>query len=119
MPAQRYRCRSSVLHQAFFRGYPSTMGRLGDRLGKLDDKSVIYRAGDPAQKVEWRRFGVAYVLGTVLAGLFIAGADHLVGQPFGSLVVICLAVVLVIMYVLWRRRRNKRLTGSATTWPSP
>ena len=95
------------------------MGRLGDRLGKLDDKSVIYRADDPAQKVEWRRLGVAYVLGTVLAGLLIAGADRLFGQPFGSVAVIGLGVVLLIPYVLWRRRRNQRLTGSATTWPSP
>ena len=108
-----------MLRQAVLRGYPPTMGRLGDRLGKLDDKSVIYRADDPAQRIEWRRFGVAYLLGTVLAGLLIAGADRLFGQPFGSLAVIGLAVVLLIMYVLWRRRRNQRLTGSATTWPPP
>lgn len=91
---------------------------LGDRLGKFDDESVIYRADDPTQRIEWRRFGVAYVLGTVLAGLLIAGADRLLGQPSGSLAVIGLSVVLMIMYVLWRRRRNRRLTGSATTWPS-
>ena len=95
------------------------MGRLGDWLAKLDDKSVIYRADDPAEKVEWRRLGVAYVLGTVFAGLLIGGADRLLGQPVGSFAVIGVVVVLLILYVLWRRRRNQRLTGSATTWPSP
>lgn len=36
------------------------MGRIGDRLGKFDDDSAIYRADDPAQKVDWRRMAVAY-----------------------------------------------------------
>ena len=91
---------------------------LGDRLGRFDDESVIYSADDATQKIEWRRLGVAYVVGTVLAGLLIAGADRLLGQPSGSLAVFGLFVVLVVMYVVWRRRRNRRLTGSATTWPS-
>lgn len=95
------------------------MKSLGDRFGRIDDESVIYRADDPAQKVERRRFGVAGVLGVVLAGLLIAGADRVFGRTFGLLAVFGLAVVMAITYVLWRRRRNKRLTGSATTWPSP
>ena len=110
--------RAGCCVQAALHGYPPTVG-LDDHLGKFDDKSVIYRADDPAQKVEWRRFGVAYVLGTVVAAVLIAGADRLFGQPFGSVAVIGLAVVLVTTYLLWRRRRNQRVTGSATTWPSP
>ena len=91
---------------------------LGDHLRKFDDESVIYRADDPTPKIDWRRFGVAYVVGTAVAGLLIAGADRLLGQPSGSLAAIGLSVVLMIMYVVWRRRRNRRLTGSSTTWPS-
>ncbi len=93
------------------------MGGLGDRLGKFDDDSVIYRADDPAQKVDWPRMAVACVVGSALAALLIGGADRLFGQPVGALAVIGLTIVLLTLYILWRRRRNERLTGSATTWP--
>ncbi len=61
------------------------MGRLGDRLGEFDDDSAIYRADDPAHKVDWRRMAVAYVIGIALAALLIAGADRLFDQPVGGL----------------------------------
>ena len=94
------------------------MRRLGDGLGKFDDDSAIYRADDPRQKVHWPRTAVAYVVGSALAALLIAAADLLFGQPVGALAVIGLTVVVLTLYVVWRRRRNERLTGSATTWPS-
>ena len=89
----------------------------GDRLGRFDDDSVIYRADDPAQKVHWRRLAVAYVTGSVLAGLLIAGADRVLGQPMGAVAVVALIAALVVLYLVWRRRRNRRLTGSPTMWP--
>jgi Flp pilus assembly protein TadB len=95
------------------------MDRLGDRLGKFDDDSIIYRADDPAQKVHWRRVAVSYVVASALAGLLLAGADLVLGQALGVLAVIGLTLVFLTSYILWRRRRNERLTGSATTWPSP
>jgi len=94
------------------------MGRLVDRLGKFDDDSVIYRDDDSTQTVDWRRMAIAYVVGSALAALLIGGADLVFGQPVGALAVLGLTVVLLTFYLLWRRRRNERLTGSATTWPS-
>ena len=94
------------------------MGRLGDRLGRFDDDSIIYSADDPAQRVHWRRVAVSYVVGSALAGLLLAGADLVLGQPFGVLAAVGITLVILILYIPWRRRRNERLTGSATTWPS-
>jgi hypothetical protein len=86
---------------------------------KLDDRSVIYRADDPAQKVEWRRFGSRLRPRDCARWTTNCRSRSPVGQPLGSLAVIGLAVVFRIIYILWRRRGNQRLTGSATTWPSP
>ena len=89
----------------------------GDRLGRFDDDSVVYRAGDPAQKVHWRRLAVAYVAGSMLAGLLLAAGERVLGVPMGALAVVALMTVLVGLYIVWRRRRNQRLTGSPTRWP--
>lgn len=94
------------------------MGSVGDRLGKFDDESVIYRADDPDQKVHWPRVAVANVVGSILAALVLAGATRLLGDVAGILLSLVLGIAYMVLYVIWRRRRNKRLTGSATTWPS-
>ena len=89
----------------------------GDRLGRFDDYSVIYRADDRGQKVHWRRLAVACVAGSMLAGLLLAAAERVLGRPMGALAVVALMTVLVVLYIVWRRRRNQRLTGSPTMWP--
>jgi uncharacterized membrane protein YfcA len=95
------------------------MRRLSDRLGKLDDRSVIYRTDDPEQRVHWRRAGGAYVGGTALFVVLSAVLRSFVSQDVALAIVFAAAVAFLIVYVIWRRRRNKRLTGSPTSWPDP
>jgi hypothetical protein len=91
---------------------------IGERAGGFDDESVIYRADDPEQKVAWRRLGGAYLVGTILATALIAGATAVVGEGAAIVGVLLAAVAFLVAYVIWRRRRNRRLTGSPTTWPT-
>lgn len=95
-----------------------TGGGLGDRFGKWDDRSVIYRADDPEQKVKWGRWAVADVIGSVIAVVLIAVCSALFGELVGGAVAFGIGVVYLVVYLTWRRRRNKRLTGSPTRWPS-
>lgn len=91
---------------------------IGERAGRFDDESVIYRADDPEQKVAWKRLGVSYLAGTILATALIAGATAVAGEGAAIVGVLVASVAFVMAYVIWRRRRNRRLTGSSTTWPS-
>ncbi len=91
---------------------------LGDRHGRFDDESVIYRTDDPEQKVHWRRLAFSYVVGSLLAIAVIAGAGAVVGEGAAITALLVAAVAFLVAYVIWRRRRNRRLTGSPTTWPS-
>jgi hypothetical protein len=94
------------------------VGRLSDRLGELDDKSVIYRADDPEQKIHWSRLGVALAIGKIVSMLLLGGAGLLVGELAGTIIAFVSVMAFLVLYVTWRRRRNKRLTGSPTIWPS-
>lgn len=94
------------------------MGHLGDRLGEYDDNSVIYRADDPAQKIHWRRLAMSFVVGSLVAAVLLFAADRLIGGWAAQVVVLVLTVVFLVAYLVWRRRRNARLTGSPTTWPN-
>ncbi|HSH60220.1 MAG TPA: hypothetical protein VK988_11380 [Acidimicrobiales bacterium] len=94
------------------------LGRLLDHFGKWDDNSVIYRADDPEQKVHWLRLALTWVVARVVAALLIAGAGFVVEELAGAIIALALTVVFLVIYVIWRRRRNQRLTGSPTTWPS-
>ena len=98
-------------------GYGYIVTKLGDRFGKWDDENVIYSAHDPEQKINRRV--VTWValghLGTVVA---LAIASRLVGKGVAAGVGLVLALAFVVSYVIWRRRRNRRLTGSPDTWPS-
>jgi Flp pilus assembly protein TadB len=91
---------------------------LGERAGRFDDESVIYRADDPEQKVAWRRLGSSYLVGTALAAVLIAGGGAVFGEGAAIVGVLVASVAFLVAYVIWRRRRNRRLTGSPTTWPS-
>jgi hypothetical protein len=99
-------------------GYESLMGKLGDRLGRLDDQLVIYRADDPHQKVHGLRLAATYVVGTGLVLLLVAAGSRLFGEAAAATVGFVLVVVLLVAYVTWRRHRNKELTGSSTRWPT-
>lgn len=94
------------------------MGKLGDKLGRLDDKSVIYRANDPEQKVAWGRAALAWIGGSVLVGGLTAVGNAAGDEGLALAASSVGIVVFLIGYVIWRRRRNKRLTGSPTDWPS-
>lgn len=91
---------------------------LGERAGRFDDESVIYRADDPEQKVAWKRLGGAYLVGTILATALIGGATAVLGEAAAIVGVLIATVAFLVTYVIRRRRRNRRLTGSPTTWPS-
>lgn len=93
------------------------MRRLSDRLGKLDDRNVIYRTNDPEQRVHWQRAGAAYIGGTALFVVLSAVLRSFMSQDAALAIVFAGVVAFLIVYVIWRRRRNKRLTGSPTSWP--
>lgn len=91
---------------------------IGERVGRFDDESVIYRADDPEQKVAWKRLGGSFLVGTILATALIAGATAVVAEGAAVVGVLVAAVAFLVAYVIWRHWRNRRLTGSPTTWPS-
>jgi Flp pilus assembly protein TadB len=93
------------------------VGTLRDRVGQFDDDSVIYRADDPQQKVHWRRLVVAYVIGSCLAGLLMAVGARVIGELAAAVTLLVFTIAVTAAYIVWRRRRNERLTGSPTTWP--
>lgn len=94
------------------------MGKLSDRLSKADDESVVYRADDAEQRVRWGPLVGGLLLGSVLVKAGTGLLPSTVGGLPVALLMFAGAVVVLIAYIVWRRRRNKRLTGSATTWPS-
>lgn len=87
----------------------------GDHFAKID--KPIYRADDPDQKIHWGRWFRAEVVGwvTVVPLLIVLGL--LFGDLAAAIIVGALAIVFLVVYLTWRRRRNRRLTGSPTTWP--
>jgi O-antigen/teichoic acid export membrane protein len=90
-----------------------------EKLGHLDDRSVVYRADDPEQRIAWRRLLVSCALGSLLAAAVLYVTSQVAPEPYNSLILLAIAVPLIAAYCVWRRRRNRRLTGSPTTWPSP
>lgn len=53
----------------------------------------------------------------MLASLLLALAGAVLDPPWSFLAVLVLVVAGLTAYVIWRRDRNRRLTGSPTTWP--
>lgn len=94
------------------------MDKFGEKLGQLDDESVVYRADDPKQQVNWGRAIPAYIAGgLVAAGLLAARRALVLSEGAAILAVLAASVAFLVVYVVWRRRRNRRLTGSPTSWP--
>ena len=78
--------------------------------------------GGPVQSVSrgaflWRRDFLAFVLCEIAAGLLYAVAFWLFGPVAGAVVLVTLGIGLLVVYLVWRRRRNRRLIGSPTRWP--
>ena len=92
---------------------------LGERLGKFDDENS-YRADDPEQREPWGRAAwVSFVAVAITAPVLLAGLGALLGGPQAAfLAAFALLFVWLVGYVVWRRRRNFRRTGSPTKWPT-
>lgn len=101
-----------------FKGRTFGVRKLGDKLGRSDDRSVVYRTDDAEQRVSWVRLVGSYLTASLVVGaLVVAGrAMDVEGLVIASVLIV--ALVSLALYVAWRRRRNERLTGSPTRWPS-
>lgn len=97
--------------------YDARVG-LGEKFGRWDDRSVIYRADDPEQRVAWGRLGLSVLATSAVVGLMIAVAGGVDLGDLASAVIFGGSVLFLIGYVIWRRRRNRGLTGSPTKWPT-
>lgn len=94
------------------------MGKLLERLAEWDDRSVIYRADDPEQKVHWDRLVLAKVAGSLIVFGLLGCLGAIFGKPAVFFVIFLAFLVGFPSYMVWRRNRNRRLTGSPTKWPS-
>ncbi len=94
------------------------MGKLSDKLGRSDDRSVTYRTDDPSQRVSWAWLVGSYLTASLVVGSLVAAGRAMDVEGLVIAAVLILAVVVLAFYVVWRRRRNERLTGSPTRWPS-
>lgn len=90
---------------------------LGKRLGEFDDRTAIYRTNDPEQRVHWGSLVVTFLAASVTFSVLMAVGRATIGESaaLGAFAVMILA--FLVFYVVWRRRRNERLTGSPTEWP--
>jgi Flp pilus assembly protein TadB len=70
-------------------------------------RTVIYRTDDPEQKGHWRPLALSYVVGSLSATAVIVAAGALVGEGLAIAALFVAAVVFLIAYVVWRRRRNR------------
>ena len=93
------------------------MGGIGERLGRWDDRTVVYRADDPEQRIHWRRLGWACLLGSAVFALLFAIGRAVGSEAAAAAAVAVLSAASVVAYVVWRRRRNRLLTGDPTKWP--
>ena len=99
----------SLLLEEF--GWYVLMASLGDRMGQWDDEASGLNGSATKALI------TAVVVTVVTIVIFIA-LEAWLGRPGALIVSAVLVVAWGIVYVTWRRRRNKRLTGSPTKWPS-
>ncbi len=91
------------------------MGTLGDRFASIDERYAVRRT--QADGLRQSRKGAAWAL-AVVAVVVISVARVLLDGLVASLVVLAAALAFLVWYVIWRRARNRRMTGSPTTWPT-
>ena len=91
------------------------MANRGEKFGRWDDRSAIYRTDGGG--VSWRRLAITFLVASAaLAGL--RALSRAVGAEDIAVAILGVgSVALLAVYVPWRRRRNRRLTGSSTEWP--
>ena len=112
MPIHRIAIRDSCAAIVHYGG----VGKLSDRFGGWDDQSGVYRAGDPERHVALRRLVWIYIASGVATAIVMA-----IGLALGvdlSAIVIVGSLLILVAYMTWRRRRNRRLTGSPRQWPT-
>ncbi len=88
----------------------------------LDRTLVAHRSDLPvfaweARQHHPRTHGKWLIASLVIGALVVAGRAMDV-EGLVIAVVLIIAVVFSAFYVVWRRRRNERLNGSPTQWPS-
>ena len=66
-----------------------------------------------------RHRGRALILTAVLGIVLVVGITFITRATgaAGWLILTAGAVVFLVVYILWRRRRNREMTGSPTRWP--
>ena len=87
------------------------MASFGDRIGQWDDEASGLEGSRAKALI------TAVVMAVITLVIFIA-LEAWLGRPGALIASAVLVVAWGIVYVTWRRRRNKRLTGSPTKWPS-
>src|SRR5688500_6791991 len=92
------------------------MMSFGDRLAKMD--KPIYPANADGSGFAWRRWLGAELVGlTIFFGLYLV-LSATVGAGWASVGLGVAAIAFLTWYCIWRRRRNRAMTGSPTTWPA-
>jgi protein-S-isoprenylcysteine O-methyltransferase Ste14 len=93
------------------------MRRISEALGRLDDRSVMHRADDPDGRPNLRLAALGLLIGAVAAVALRTVLAWAVGPEAANITVTLTAIIGLAAYLMWRRRRNRRLTGSPTQWP--
>lgn len=93
------------------------MTRISEWFGKLDDISLISRGDGSQSRAPVRRWVTAWLVGSILSFGLLAAAILILGRVDGDILSGIIIAVYLALYVLWRRRRNERLTGSPRRWP--
>lgn len=93
------------------------MTRFGDWFGKIDDKSIIYRSNSPQARLPVREWLVAGIVGSSLTVGLLFLAIKVLGQLGGDIACGMIVAIYLVVYAIWRRRRNSRLSGSPTRLP--
>lgn len=91
---------------------------LGRRVAEYDDRSALTLDG--TNRRNKRSIVAGWILSFVLVVAVSVGLAAARGSAKGwvSLAVLVGAIAFVSGYVVWRRKRNERLTGSPTSWPN-
>jgi Flp pilus assembly protein TadB len=91
------------------------IARLSERFGRWDDAHADNP--DPDQPSDWRNAGKMWIATKVFCVVLLAAVSAVVGPPIALGVLGGLTLIVLVWYCIWRRRRNKRLTGSP--WKRP
>ena len=87
------------------------MASFGDRIGQWDDEA-------PGLNGSRAKALITAVVMAVITLVILTALRAWLDTLSAFIVSAVLAVAWAIVYVTWRRRRNKRLTGSPTKLPS-